>query len=158
MKLKQKIEIDFLEFFKTGRFDYLKLGQTKEWIRNNFPDPDCGGFNDNIWCYGNIELHFYKEQLFLIYSDYLSELNGGKSLKLNKWILETPENLTLEFVIYKLNETQIDFTLTHNKKCKNQIEIHLIESGIKLGFIDYNEQNINPNLFSLNFFSLYKQL
>ena len=63
MKLKGKINIDFEEFFTTGKFDFLKLGKTKEWILNNFPDPD--GFDeypeiykDDIWRYGNIELHF----------------------------------------------------------------------------------------------------
>ena len=40
MKLKTPIEIDFLGFFKTGKFDCLKLGQSKEWILNNFPNPD----------------------------------------------------------------------------------------------------------------------
>ena len=97
MKLKEPIEIDFLEFFKTGQFDFLKLGQTKEWILNNFPDPDGNidkktllkvkGFD--IWTYGDIELHFKNKILFLIYSDYWYEwkLEGGKNLKLKKWIL-----------------------------------------------------------------------
>lgn len=100
MKLSDTIKIDLLEFFKTGKFDYLKLGLTKEWIINNFPDPDgmsksC--YKHPIWRYGNIELHFHDDQtLFLIYSDYIDTLDGGKSLRLNKWILEEPEKLTME--------------------------------------------------------------
>lgn len=39
MILKEPIEIDFVEFFKTGKFDHLKLGQTKDWILTHFPDP-----------------------------------------------------------------------------------------------------------------------
>lgn len=46
MKLSHKISIIFLDFFKTGRFDCLKLGQTKEYIVHNFPDPD--GFDSHF--------------------------------------------------------------------------------------------------------------
>jgi len=58
MVLSHPITINLLTFFKTGKFDYLKLGKTKEWILNNFPDPD-GDFEKeeylknhvNIWQY-----------------------------------------------------------------------------------------------------------
>ena len=93
MKLNNFIEIDILDFFKTGKFDYLKLGHSKEWILNNFPDPDDFGMGENlltakIWFYGNIELHFDKSELFLIFSENINDLNGGQFLKLNKWILD----------------------------------------------------------------------
>ena len=95
MKLADKIPIDLLEFIKSGRFDYIKLGQTKEWLLNNFPDPD--GFAESpkmnahpIWQYGNIEFHFTQGQLTLIYSDYIDSLDGGKSLELHKWIFAEP--------------------------------------------------------------------
>ena len=154
MKLNNKIEIDFLEFFKTGKFDYLKLGQTKEWVRNNFPDPDHKEFEHNIWQYGNIELHFYEDELFLIFSDYLQVLSGGKSLELKKWILDTPDLLTLEYVISKLNEEKIDFTKVHHKICKNVIEITITDSNVQLTFIDYDEADINPNQYMLSSFGL----
>jgi integrase len=31
-KFDKKIEINIFDFFKYGKFDYIKLGQTKEWI------------------------------------------------------------------------------------------------------------------------------
>src|SRR5689334_18675877 len=100
MKLSDPIKIDLLEFFKTGKFDYVKLGQSKEWIVNNFPDRDDAtdyNYNDPIWRYGNIELHFRDDEtLHLIYSDYIDTLDGGPSLRFDKWILNEPENLTLE--------------------------------------------------------------
>ena len=37
MKIKEPIVIDFKAFFTTGKFDYLKLGSSKEWVINNFP-------------------------------------------------------------------------------------------------------------------------
>lgn len=156
MKLANKIEIDILEFFRTGKFDYIKLGHTKEWIRNNFPDPDYEEFKENIWQYGNIEFHFNNDQLCLLFSDYLNELNGGESLKLHKWILNEPHKLTLLYVIQKLNEEKIDFTIIHNKTSQNVVDIEIIKSRVKLGFINCDESSINPNLFMLNCFSLHK--
>jgi len=29
-----------LELFKTGKFVFIKIGQSKNWILNNFPYPD----------------------------------------------------------------------------------------------------------------------
>jgi hypothetical protein len=76
MHLKHKITIDLLDFIKYGKFDYIKIGKSKEWIINNFPDPDFLSkspevYNHPIWQYGNIEFHFNNEELFLIYSDYI---------------------------------------------------------------------------------------
>ncbi len=65
MKLPNKIKIDLLDFIKNGKFDYIKLGQTKELILKNFADPDDFSIdflnpNYTIWFYGNIEFHFDK--------------------------------------------------------------------------------------------------
>jgi hypothetical protein len=86
MKLTDKIHIDILSFIRTGKFDYLKIGQTKEWILNNFPDPDDIGIGDTIknaqiWFYGNIELHFDKDELSLIFSENIVGLDGGPSIE-----------------------------------------------------------------------------
>ncbi len=138
MKLKDKIIIDFEEFFSTGRFDFLKLGKTKEWVINNFPDPD--GFDeypqiykDDIWRYGNIELHFHKEKLFLIFSDYIHDLKGGEALQLNKWFLQNTDRLKLSDVISELNGKQIDFQKITNKTVNGFLNL-VLKSGVSLGF------------------------
>ncbi len=173
MKLKGKINIDFEEFFTTGKFDFLKLGKTKEWILNNFPDPD--GFDeypeiykDDIWRYGNIELHFNNEELFLIFSDYINDLDGGDSLNLKKWFLENPEKLKLSDVISELNSKHVDFLKSTNKTGQTTVNLEL-ESGVGLGFYleeksgeDYDEfllrcKNTNQNEFNLGSFSLMKK-
>ncbi len=156
MKLNQKIHINILEFFKTGRFDYLELGQTKEWIINNFPDPD--GIesgekikNTNIWCYGNLELHFYNHKLFLIFSDYIETLSGGDSIDFDKWILDKPQELILEKVVGEFNKLKIDFSITH-KINLDQVELEIIESKVKLTF--HGEEEEDANKFKLVAFSL----
>ena len=156
MQLNHKIEIDILDLFKTGRFDYIKIGQTKEWIRHNFPDPDLKEFPCKIWQYGNIEFHFNKDKLAFIFSDYMHELNGGNSLHLNKWILEEPEKLSLPFVMEKLCEEKIDFNVIHNKNNPGIVDIKIISSNVGLGFLCYDEENTNPQPieFMLNSFCL----
>ncbi|MBD0404064.1 hypothetical protein [Flammeovirga sp. EKP202] len=147
MKLKEKISIDLEEFLTTGKFDFIKLGKTKEWILNNFADPD--GYEehpkiikDDVWTYGNIEFHFYNNKLFLIFSDNLDILKGGKSLTLKKWILESPEKLTLNDMISALNNKHIDFHKKTNKM--EQLTVQLIlESGVNLGFA--LEQHLNED-------------
>lgn len=163
MQLKHKITINFLEFFKTGKFDCLKLGQTKEYILNNFPDPDC--FNEgieflnhgSIWTYGNIELHFDAEnRLFLIFSDYINTLTGGNNLILEKWILETPQELNLINVIKHLNKENIDFE-KRIEKTLGQIKIKLLKSNVNLSFLseEISELKIaDPNNYILGAFSL----
>lgn len=63
-KMKRiKVDIDFLEFVKTGNFGFFKLGQTKTEIENQgfTPEDWLNGKTkelSRIWRYGNIEFHF----------------------------------------------------------------------------------------------------
>lgn len=172
MKLPDPIKIDLLEFFKTGRFDYLKIGQTKEWISNNFADRDGAedyNYNDPIWRYGNIELHFRDDEtLFLIYSDYIDTLEGRPSLHLDKWILNEPGNLSLGYVISHLNKERVNFKLEHKTLFQGFIvaSIELLESKVLLGFAPEEDdeeeieeflarcKTIDSNMYKLTSFSL----
>jgi len=164
--------IDFKEFLSAGKFDFLKYGKTKEWVINNFPDPD--GFDDSpeiykddIWCYGNIELHFYKEELHLVFSDYIDTLDCGESLELKKWFLGNKETPTLLQVISELNKEHIDFEKT-TLSTGEIIEIKLA-SGVKLSFLleeredeshsEYLDrcESANHDDFTLNAFSGIKK-
>lgn len=157
MKFQTKIKIDFLEFIKNGKFDYIKLGQTKEWILNNFPDPDC--FSNeflkpkcNIWTYGNIEFHFNKaNELFLIFSDFIYELDGGENLDLDKWIFEDYSKLNLAYILTQLNIQEVDYC-----KSGDRFGIRLItKSGVELGFAKETDEVIfDSNKLHLTSFSL----
>jgi len=157
MKRDKPIEIDLFNFFKTGKFDRIKLGQTKTWILNNFPDPDSGfdaemqnnGFD--IWTYGDIELHFENQKLFLIYSENLGDLKGGNDLKLNKCIFEGFEKLNLLNVMKKLNECDLDY-----KKKTDKLGVLLrLRSGIELTFESVDDkEGLSSNEFILTSFGL----
>lgn len=153
------MNIDILNFIRTGQFDCLKPGQTKEWILNNFPAPDDIGMgssleNSEIWFYGNIELHFDKDKLSLIFSESIVDLNGGKSLQLNKWALSDRENLKLSNFIQKLNIEHIDFSKNTEKYDFEYVKLRISESNVELTFIDEEKKLNNPNEFILSSFSL----
>jgi|HigsolmetaAR202D_1030399.scaffolds.fasta_scaffold52343_1 hypothetical protein len=140
MQLEDKIKIDILEFIKTGKFDYIKIGKTKDWILMNFPDPDdaIGAIDvlkNDIWCYGDIEFHFNKDELYLIHTDNIRSFDGGESLELNKWIFSKPDSLYLSYVIDCLIHERIDFRIENQVFGKiSTINLSVIESGVKFGF------------------------
>ncbi len=159
MILLHKINIAILDFIKTGRFDYLKLGQTKEWILNNFPDPEFIGdsvMDAPIWFYGSIELHFDKDELFLIFSEDMAALDGGQFLELDKWIFGDPTKLTLANFIAQLNLEDIDFSKRTEKFDSKYIRITITQSNVQLSFVDAENELDNPNEFPLTSISLIR--
>jgi len=172
MKLNHKIHINFKTFFLEGKFDFLKIGKTKEWILNNFPDPDFfENINDevykaNIWTYGYIELHFQGDELYMIFSDYVYELDGGEHLTLDTWFLSNTNELKLKDILAILNDEQIEYAKKMRPAGIVQLEL---TSGVNLGFTlneleneDYNDylarvETESHNEFSLGYFELSKQ-
>ncbi|SJZ32030.1 hypothetical protein [Sediminibacterium ginsengisoli] len=171
MIVTEPIDIDLLTFIKTGKFDYIKIGQTKEWIINNFPDPDdtyADNYNSPIWFYGDIEFHFNdEEKLSLIYSDRIYTLSGGQSLRLYKWIFDKPKELTIQNVTKSLAKERIGYKLKYETLSNGftSAAIEILESKVKMRFSlleseeDYSEYldrlaNTDSNLFQLHSVSL----
>ncbi len=161
MKLNNKIAIDLKEFFLTGKFDYLKLGKSKEWILNNFPAPDDYGIgnsleNAKIWRYGNIELHFDKQELFLIFSDYINTIEGGENIDLDKWLLSDPSSLTVSKIIQELTRLKVDFNIRYENNLE-LLRLRIKKSGVELTFEGETEGEKDPNKFKLGAFDLMER-
>lgn len=162
MIFSNSININILEFIRAGHFDYIKPGHTKAWILNNFPDPDDIGIGDNvrtakIWFYGNIELHFDKEELSLIYSDSIIDLDGGKSLEINKWIFNDSTRLSLSKFINELNIEGIDFYKKTEENDNGCLRLTIFKSNVLLTFTNQESKTNNPNDFKLTSFNLMRQ-
>ena len=162
MNFNHKIKIHLLDFFKTGKFDYLQIGKAKEWILNNFPDPDEFGAGKTlqsatIWRYGNIELHFANDKLNQIYTDYISDMDAGEGIELDKWILANPNNLNVDNVIKELLVEKIDFIVKQVVEPLQQVSVGLVDSKVHIIFqsdeeyidSDDNSYNLNPNNFTM---------
>ena len=140
MKLSNPIQIDLKEIIVEGKFDYLKPGRSKEWVLNNFPHPD--GYlesqmeiKDDVWLYGNIELHFHENELMMVYSDYLDQLTGGPSIQLNKRFLSNDQPVKLKSFIEILNEWQVDFSKHKRESSDSYVEIRILKTGLGCTFI-----------------------
>ncbi len=158
------VEIDFFEFFKNGIFDYIKIGKTKEWILNNFPNPDgfynYGGTNllsdkCSIWKYGAIEFHFDRNELYFIWCDNLPNLKDTSNIKLKKWFLDDLSKLTLSFVLSILNTEQMNYKITFDSDLKNSV-IYIEKSNVELWFQSLEEITETPNNYKMIGFGLKK--
>lgn len=117
----KKHQIDILDFFKTGQFANLYVGQTATDVLNNFAKPNSIWHdkisNTEIWTYGNIELFFDKNQLFMIYTDHFHHqiLHGGKFLHIKKRLFKKPKKLTLQNVVKFLLKHKIEFQTIYQR-------------------------------------------
>ena len=141
MQPNDKITIDLYDFFRSGKFDYLRIGQSRDWILANFPDPDDwsserkrpGMMHARIWRYGNLELHFVEDKLSMIFSDYIDDLDGGNGLTLDKWLLAEPARLTLRFVMEEFLRLGWAFSVEPMDALDATV-LQLKASGVKLWF------------------------
>ena len=161
MRLNHPIEIDLFEFFKTGKFDFLKIGQSKDWILNNFPEPDYPEeekylLEEDYWLYGDFEFYFTDNQLMQISTPHIQTLDGGKSIQVKKWIFENPENLTLQYVMAQFAKEGIGFTYRYDeRRALYQGSLGLLDKGIHLIFQpENNGEEIDRKLIDPNSFPL----
>lgn len=161
MKFNHKIPVDMFLFITQGKFDCIELGQTQEWILNNFPDPDNYDgkslLGSEIWLYGKIEFHFYDKKLEQIFSDHFQtdylgkKFNAGDDILIKPWIFKSPKKLTLDFVMRKFVKLNIDF---EKHTTSHSIDL-VLKSGVKLIFQNPNEsKNRNPNRYLMTAFVL----
>ena len=164
MKLNHKITINLSKVFSTGKFDYIQIGKSKDWILQNFATPDNTIDGENletstIWRYGDLEFYFEGSFLVQIYTDYIESLDGGESLIIDKWILATPSLLTVDYFCQKLLKEGIDYQLKiSNNGILKQVSIRLIKASVHLIFhptnISDEKTNNHPNQYRLSAFSL----
>ncbi|MBX7156470.1 MAG: hypothetical protein U0Y96_02785 [Candidatus Kapaibacterium sp.] len=113
-----KVEVDFLDFIRTGTFGFLKLGESKtEIINQGFPPEDWVHGetieSSRVWRYGNIELHFIdRDTLSGIYTDYISSIDCGENVIVSNWwiIPNGKEVPSLLQTIKELNTQHLDYT------------------------------------------------
>ncbi|WNJ16897.1 hypothetical protein [Pontibacter sp. G13] len=133
------LTLNLTQFLQTGKFGFIPLGISKSELETQgFPPEDWGGAKSKakagVWRYGNFELHFDREdRLKMIFNDYLDELDGGQSIKIEDyWILEHGTPTILE-VMASLNNLDINFSRKSNEF--DQILL-TTEHGITMSFED----------------------
>lgn len=142
-----KVDVDLLDFVKTGKFGFLKLGESKDEIINQgFPPEDWlngeSKESSTIWRYGNIELHFDNgHNLSGIFTDYVSDIDGGESISIsNWWILpngvKKPDLLR---TLKELNGLGLNYT-------KTTFDVGYVELKLSNGvYFSFDHPDENPN-------------
>ena len=146
MILQNPIFIEIKSFILDGTFDCIKLDQSKGLILNNFPDPDCKEYKESIWQYGALEFHFNKDTLYTIWCDNLSNLCACKSLRIEPWFLCGPSELSLEYVLSRLNKEHTNYSIMFDEKLGNAV-IKIRKSRVTLWFENMEnwEVRTDPN-------------
>ncbi|MGD1847991.1 MAG: hypothetical protein ACFB10_21570 [Salibacteraceae bacterium] len=133
------MEVDFLDFIRTGKFGFLRLGESKQELLHHGLPPEEWLNGETIassstWRYGNIELHFDDDHnLSGIFTDYVPDIDGGKSITIsNWWILSNASgSLPLLSTMEALNQLKCDYTKTTFKA--GYIELKL-PNGVYFAF------------------------
>lgn len=150
MKFNNKIKINLFNFFSTGKFDCIEINTSKEYILNNFPEPNLiGEINESIsiWRYGVIEVSFFDNEVILIMCDDIENLNAGESIELESWLLPKTE-LTLLDYQRELNDLNIDYQII-NKPDNCIIDLKIIQSNVILSFYNFENENLKPSEYTI---------
>ena len=100
-----------------------------------------------IWKYGDIEFHFSKDTLWLIFTDHVSTLKGGGAINLDPWVLNS--NLTVKQALREFEDAgipcqRIDWTLD------DDTERFRVGAGVELMFADKRyESDLDKELLPL---------
>lgn len=154
--LKQPIRISLKDFILDEKFDCLKLGVTKSWLQNNFVEPDDIFANSTleespVWRYGNIELHFIEDKLWMIFTDYVDDLDGGDKLILDKWILNGQNPLKISDWVQELNRNIKNYSIVHSPEyLQTKLILNTEDEGVVLTFSDNGDDSVDPNQYTLN--------
>ena len=92
---EEMLKIDMLEFFRSGEFADVKSGLSCAQIASMFGPADASfkSAGAEILRYGAFEFHFFRDEIFMIFSDHFRSepLNFGgaraQQIEIEPWIL-----------------------------------------------------------------------
>lgn len=133
------LKIDMLEFFCSGEFADVKSGLSRAQIAAMFGPADANfkSAGAEILRYGAFEFHFFRDEIFMIFSDHFRSepLNFGgaraRQIEIEPWILSgCPAPVDLAAVKCALNRERIEY---HERTRDDGLELSL-SSGVTLAF------------------------
>lgn len=133
------LKIDMLKFFRSGEFADVKSGLSRAQIASMFGPADASfkSAGAEILRYGVFEFHFFRDEIFMIFSDHFRSepLNFGGAragqIEIEPWILSgCPVPIDLAVVKSALNRERIEY-----RECATDdgLKLHL-SSGVTLAF------------------------
>nr|WP_314069587.1 hypothetical protein [uncultured Campylobacter sp.] len=133
------LKIDMLEFFRWGEFTDVRRGLSCAQIASMFGPADASfkSAGAEILKYGAFEFHFFRDEIFMIFSDHFRSgpLNFGDGragqIEIEPWILSgCPAPIDLAAVKSALNRERIEY---RERSRDEGLELSL-SSGVTLAF------------------------
>ena len=143
------IHVNMLEFLRTGDFGGIRLGMTRQEVREILGEPPNWSITRKrkrsemaaVWKYGSIEIYFEDAsgKVHMIFSDDFP-LMGSETLQLDSWILR--EGLLLEDARLELDKGNLKYQVAEESLIgATRLDF---ESGVRLRFHPPDEP-INGN-------------
>ena len=137
------LKIDMLEFFRWGEFTDVRRGLSCAQIASMF-DPADASFKSagaEILRYGAFEFHFFRDEIFMIFSDHFRSepLNFGgaraQQIEIEPWILSgCPVPIDLAAAKDALDRERIEY---RERATDEGLELSL-SSGVMLAFESFS--------------------
>ena len=133
------LKIDMLKFFRSGEFAGVESGLSCAQIAAMFGPADASfkSAGAEILRYGAFEFHFFRDEIFMIFSDYFRseplDFGGARArqIKIEPWILSgCPAPIDLAAVKGALNRELIEY---RERTTDEGLELDL-NSGVTLAF------------------------
>ena len=138
------LKIDMLKFLRSGEFAGVERGVSCAQIASMFGPADASfkSAGAEILRYGAFEFHFFRDKIFMIFSDHFrsESLNFGgaraQQIEIEPWILSgCPAPIDLTAVKGALNRERIEY---RERATDEGLELNL-NSGVTLAFESLNE-------------------
>lgn len=101
------------EFARTGRLGLLSIGLTRAEVLSSLGAPTDYAAGkpieqSDIWKYGDVEVYFADEVVWLVHFDWFDVPNGGPTLRIEPWVIR--RGLPLNLLEDALHSSSIEFT------------------------------------------------
>jgi len=136
---EEMLKIDMLKFFRSGEFAGIGSGLSCAQIASMF-GPTGASFKSagaEILKYGAFEFHFFRDEIFMIFSDHFRSgplgFGGGRAgqIEIEPWILSgCPAPIDLAAVKSALNRERIEY---RERATDEGLKLDL-SSGVTLAF------------------------
>jgi len=137
------VEFSLRELIVEGQLAGIRPGDPRALVRERLGEPDRWSADQPaeaavIWAYGNFEVHFDGDVVWMLFNDYLDALDAGPGRRLGAWILAPGAVPGPDAVLARLRAESVPFVVGRDVMDRRVV---WIEGGACLAF-DSDEDGV----------------
>lgn len=130
------MEFSLRDLIVDGQLAGVSPGDSRALVRERLGGPDRWSADQaadsaGIWAYGNFEVHFDGDVVWMIFNDYLDALDAGPGRRLDRWFVAPGEVPGPELVLERLRAELVPFVVGRDVLDRRVV---WIEGGACLAF------------------------